>query len=60
MAEKTQRRNQTDDRPIHSAEDVRGAEIILRTRTRKIIFFGGLVGFIILILVLNIVRIATS
>lgn len=39
---------------MHAAEDVRGAEIILRTRRRKLIFFGGLVGFVVLVLVLSI------
>lgn len=47
------------DRPnTHSARDARGAEIILRTRTRKIIFFGGLIGFILLIFVLGLVQLA--
>lgn len=40
---------------MHAAEDVRGAEIILRTRRRKLIFFGGLVGFVVLVLVLSLV-----
>lgn len=43
-----------DDRQkTYSAEDARGAEIILRTRRRRIIFFGGLIGFVLLIVVLR-------
>lgn len=42
----------------HSAENARGAEIILRTRGRRIVFFGGLVAFVILVLLLGILRAA--
>lgn len=36
------------DEPVHlSAEDAPGGEIILRTRTRRLIFLAGLVGFVI-------------
>lgn len=35
--------------------DARGAEIILRTRRRRLIFFGGLAVFVMLALVLQFV-----
>jgi len=38
---------------VYDAEDVRQGEIILRTRTRRLIFIAGLVGFVILVLVLR-------
>jgi len=41
-----------DEGPHHSAQDVRGGEIILRTRARRLIFITGLAGFVILALVL--------
>lgn len=34
--------------PIYRDQDVRQGEIILRTRTRRIIFLAGLVGAIVL------------
>ncbi len=37
--------------PTYSADEVRQGEIILRTRTRRIIFIGGLVAFVLLALV---------
>jgi hypothetical protein len=40
-------------RPTYSGQDVRQGEIILRTRTRRIIFIAGLVGIVILALVLQ-------
>jgi hypothetical protein len=39
----------------YSAEKARGGEIILRTRLRRMIFVGGLVGAIVLLLLLMIV-----
>jgi hypothetical protein len=39
--------------PHYSAEQVRGGEIILRTRRRRIIFIAGLVGFVLLAILLN-------
>ena len=39
--------------PVYSAEDVRQGEIILRTRTRRIIFIAGLVGVVLLALLMN-------
>ncbi|TPK92521.1 MULTISPECIES: peptide ABC transporter permease [unclassified Mesorhizobium] len=39
--------------PIFSAQDARQGEIILRTRTRRIIFIAGLVGIVVLAIVLR-------
>ncbi|MBB3590925.1 hypothetical protein FHX08_001269 [Rhizobium sp. BK529] len=41
----------TEDR-VFSAQDARGGEIILRTRTRRVIFIAGLAGCVLLGLVL--------
>ena len=37
----------------YPAEKARGGEIILRTRTRRMIFIAGLVGAVVLVLVLR-------
>lgn len=37
--------------PHVSAEDARGGEIILRTRWRRLVFIGGLVGIVVLAIV---------
>jgi hypothetical protein len=37
---------------VHDAQDVRQGEIILRTRRRRWIFFGGLVACVVLALLL--------
>ncbi|MBZ9671892.1 hypothetical protein [Mesorhizobium sp. ES1-3] len=42
-----------DEGPVFSAEQARQGEIILRTRTRRIIFIAGLVGIVILITVIR-------
>ncbi|WP_027146884.1 hypothetical protein [Mesorhizobium sp. WSM3626] len=42
-----------DEGPFFSAEQTRQGEIILRTRTRRIIFIAGLVGIVILIAVIR-------
>jgi hypothetical protein len=34
-----------------SAEEARGAEIILRSRARRIVFIAGLAGFVLFVLV---------
>jgi hypothetical protein len=39
--------------PPYPAEKARGGEIILRTPLRRIIFFGGLIGAVLLVLVLG-------
>lgn len=40
-------------RTPYPADKARGGEIILRTPLRRMIFFGGLVGAIVLVLVLR-------
>jgi hypothetical protein len=40
----------------YPAEKARGGEIILNTSARRWIFFGGLVGAIVLVLLLSLVR----
>ena len=42
------------------ADKARGAEVILNTPLRKWIFFGGLIGAILLVLVLSLVRLGSS
>jgi len=42
-----------DGLPPYPAEKARGAEIILRTRARKMIFFGALIAVVVLILILR-------
>ncbi len=37
----------------YPAEKARGAEIVLRTPARKVIFFGGLIGIVLLVLILQ-------
>ncbi|ESY81191.1 peptide ABC transporter permease [Mesorhizobium opportunistum] len=39
--------------PVFSGENARQGEIILRTRTQRIIFIAGLVGIVVLALVLT-------
>ena len=46
--------NGNDEPKTYRAEDVRGGEIILRTRRRRIIFFGGLIGIVLLALIVRI------
>ncbi|WP_300572607.1 hypothetical protein [Phenylobacterium sp.] len=38
--------------PTYSAQDVRQGQVILRKRWQRIVFFGGLVGLVLLPLVL--------
>ena len=38
---------------VHRAEDVRGGEIILRTRRRRLIFLAGLAAFVVLAILLR-------
>lgn len=42
-----------DEGPVFSAEQARQGEIILRTRTRRIIFVVGLAGIVILAIVVR-------
>jgi hypothetical protein len=39
--------------PVFSAEDARQGEVILRTRTRRIIFIAGLVGIVLVMVLLR-------
>lgn len=41
------------DREAYPAEKARQGEIILRTPARRVIFFGGLIGFVLLALILR-------
>ena len=47
-----------DEAKTYRAEDVRGGEIILRTRRRRIIFIAGLAGFVLLALILSLASLA--
>ena len=47
-----------DESRAYPAEKARGGEIILRTRTRRIIFLSGLVGAVALVLILLLLRVA--
>jgi hypothetical protein len=51
MAEPSQ---SPDPAPHISAEDARGGEIILRSRTRRIVFIAGLALVVLLAIVLRI------
>ncbi|AMX92992.1 hypothetical protein A4R28_07745 [Mesorhizobium ciceri] len=42
-----------DNGPVFSAEQARQGEIILRTRTRRVMFIAGLVGIVILAIVVR-------
>ena len=44
----------------YPADEARGAEVILNTPLRKWIFFGGLVGAIVLMLALSLIRLGSS
>ena len=44
----------------YPADKVRGAEVVLNTPLRKGIFFGGLIGAIVLVLVLSLVRLGSG
>ncbi|MGO4637119.1 hypothetical protein AB4Z43_01615 [Mesorhizobium sp. 2RAF45] len=43
----------SEDGPVFSAQQARQGEIILRTRTRRIIFIAGLVGILVLAVVVR-------
>jgi hypothetical protein len=40
----------------YPAEKARGGEIVLKTRTRRMVFVAGLIGAVVLVLVLVFVR----
>ena len=44
----------------YPAGKARGAEVILNTPLRKWVFFGGLIGAIVLVLVLSLVRLGSG
>jgi hypothetical protein len=44
----------------YPADKARGAEVILKTPLRKWIFFGGLVGAIVLVLALSLIRLESN
>jgi hypothetical protein len=44
----------------YPADKARGAEVILNTPLRRWIFFGGLVGAIVLVLALSFIRLGSS
>ncbi|MBR1226736.1 MULTISPECIES: hypothetical protein [unclassified Bradyrhizobium] len=44
----------------YPADKARGVEVILNTPLRKWIFFGGLIGAILLVLVLSLVRLGSG
>jgi hypothetical protein len=44
----------------YPADKARGAEVILNTPLRKWIFFGGLVGAIVLVLALSLIRLGSN
>jgi hypothetical protein len=46
--------------PVYSAQDARQGEIILRTRARRAIFIGGLIGMVLLALFAAIIGFATA
>jgi len=39
--------------PHYSAEDIRGGDIILRTRARRLIFIAGLAGILLLVILVR-------
>lgn len=47
-----------EEGPVYSAEKVRGGEIILRTRRRRIIFIAGLAGIVLLGLLIRLAAFA--
>jgi hypothetical protein len=47
-AEAAMVRESDSEQPTYSAEEVRQGEIILRTRTRRLIFIAGLTGLVVL------------
>lgn len=44
----------------YPVDKARGAEVILNTPLRRWIFFGGLVGAIVLVLALSLIRLGSS
>jgi hypothetical protein len=46
-----------DEPPHYSADQVRGAEIDLRTRTQRLVFIGGLIVAVLVAIVLKLAAI---
>ena len=44
----------------YPADNARGAEVILNTPLRKWVFFGGLIGAIVLVLALSLIRLGSG
>jgi uncharacterized membrane protein YdcZ (DUF606 family) len=44
----------------YPTDEARGAEVVLNTPLRKWIFFGGIVGAILLVLALSLIRLGSS
>lgn len=56
QAPDTGRKPENRPKQAFSPEQVRQGEIILRTRTRKIIFFGGLIAIVLFTLFMSLAR----
>ena len=54
MTETRKPQNDAEHETVLSAEEARQGEIILRTRTRRVIFIAGLVGLVIVAVLLRI------
>ncbi|PSJ63077.1 peptide ABC transporter permease [Mesorhizobium soli] len=54
MKEPSKARDHHSKGPVFSAEQARQGEIVLRTRTRRLIFIAGLAGIVVLALLLAI------
>jgi hypothetical protein len=46
--------------PEYSAEKARGGEIILRRRWQRLVFIGGLAGFVVLVVLFNMLALSGS
>ncbi len=52
-------RDAPPERPPYPAEKARGAEIILKHRWQKVVFFGGLIGIVLLVLILRLASLSS-
>lgn len=46
------------ERRTYSGQDARGGEIILKSRKRRMIFIGGLVGIVLLVVIVRLAALA--
>ncbi len=46
-------KDRDDEGPVFSSQNARQGEIILHTRTQRVIFIAGLVGIVVLALVVS-------